>query len=237
MSDAFYRIAICDDNNLDAEKLKAYVVDFLFMNDVENYEIDLYEDGTSLLYSNLHHDFIFLNVQLSDLNGMNIAQHFADTKEAQNIIFISDSNHHIKISYDLQKLNCLIKPIDKKGMARIIKEMLEMIDRDRLYIFDETNSTLRLYLKTICYIEVLGRKTYLHQECDEYISKKQLKVWESELRDFGFARSHNSFIINLRYVSSVKSNRVILRSGDELLLSRKYKETFLQSFLAYNEKG
>lgn len=57
------------------------------------------------------------------------------------------------------------------------------------------------------------------------------------MRDFGFARSHNSFIINLRYVSSVKSNRVILRSGDELLLSRKYKETFLQSFLAYNEKG
>ena len=234
MSDDLCRIAICDDNINNAEKLKAFVSEFLSMNDVVNYKIDLYEDGTSLLYSNLHHDLIFLNVQLSDLNGINIAQHFADINQVRNIIFISDSNCHLKISYVTQELKCLINPIDKEVMALMIKEMIDMINKDHLYIYDEINPTKRLYLKTIYYIEVLGRKTYLHQKSSEYISKKPLKVWEYELQNFGFVRSHNSYIINLRYVCSVKCDRVILKSGIEFPLSRKYKEAFQQSFFEYN---
>lgn len=64
--------------------------------------------------------------------------------------------------------------------------------------------------------------------------KYSLGKIEKELNLYKFIRCYKSFIVNLRYVESIKFNIVILESGEEVFISRyrykEVKEKFLKFF-------
>lgn len=64
-----------------------------------------------------------------------------------------------------------------------------------------------------------------------------MKSIEDKLGPLGFSRCNVSYLINLRYLDSIKNNDVILYNGETLSISRNRKKDFLNDFFAHLNKN
>ena len=63
-----------------------------------------------------------------------------------------------------------------------------------------------------------------------YTSTKRLVEFYEQLKDFGFAYAHNSYIVNLRYVAIAGTKELELMNGEKLTISRARAKEFLEKF-------
>lgn len=228
-----YKFAICDDEIKDLNTIRTLLNEFLNKNCIDDFVIDTYSSGQNLLESISEYDLILLDILLVEIDGISIARNFIDNNKKQNIIFISNSSAFLKEGYRVNALRYITKPIDKNELFYDLKNVLDKIINDNLFVFDESQPALKLYYKKIEYIEVIGRRTYIYYDGDKKISKKPLKKWEELLNPHHFSRSHNSYLINLNYVYYIKNNHIILKNEKIVPLSRTFKDKFKSSFIDY----
>ena len=92
------------------------------------------------------------------------------------------------------------------------------------FISDRKNVILQT--EQILYVESNDTETWVHtRNGDSYRNKKIISQWEQVL-DEGFLRTHRSFLVNVRYITQIGSDCVML-GGITIPLSRKYKETVI----------
>ncbi len=89
----------------------------------------------------------------------------------------------------------------------------------------------------IVMLEGLSNYTFIHLNNGEKILvSKTMKEFEETLLENGFSRVHKSFLINLRYLSSIETKGelfVILRTGQRVEISRRRKTSFQKEVLNY----
>lgn len=56
----------------------------------------------------------------------------------------------------------------------------------------------------------------------EYSRYDKLAAVEQELGRYGFCRTHQSFLVNMKYVTGVERYRMTLENGTEINISKKY---------------
>ena len=73
----------------------------------------------------------------------------------------------------------------------------------------------------------------------KYETRDSLYKKEQELEQFGFIRSHGSFIVNINHVYQIKTKDIVLDNGFTVPLSRSkqkiLKEKFLKDMVLSNE--
>ena len=83
----------------------------------------------------------------------------------------------------------------------------------------------------IFYIEAVDNKTFMYTQSKVYETKQKLYELEELLRDKRFLRISKSALLNLMKISSIKPAlngrfTAVLRSGEEIVISRKYVPQF-----------
>ena len=84
------RIAICDDSLSDLTSINDILVNFLHSHSIE-YEIELFDNGNSLLNSLISFDLILLDIEMNEKNGIEVAQEIRTYNSDSKIIFINNS--------------------------------------------------------------------------------------------------------------------------------------------------
>ncbi|NBC24458.1 MAG: hypothetical protein GVX78_02455, partial [Bacteroidetes bacterium] len=83
----------------------------------------------------------------------------------------------------------------------------------------------------ITFVESRGNTSVLHFRNEEpYLDTRTLKIYEALLPHY-FYRVHRSYIANTREVVEIISgdgNRVVLKNGRELPISRERKKKFME---------
>lgn len=59
-----------------------------------------------------------------------------------------------------------------------------------------------------------------------------MKDWILLLNKYNFHLTHKGVLVNLRYVSSIEKEIVILKNGESVYLSRKYRKEFEEKFMS-----
>lgn len=90
----------------------------------------------------------------------------------------------------------------------------------------------RLYHQEIFYLERNLRKTKFHCVMEERECAEKLSSFEEKLGD-GFVRCHNSFLVNLAYVKSMKGNEIFLSNGEGVPVSNSRKKATREAVLRY----
>ena len=67
------KIAICDDECNEREKLKEYISKF-FSKKSQNIVVNEYESGSQLICRKEQYDIIFLDIEMPELNGMKVGE-------------------------------------------------------------------------------------------------------------------------------------------------------------------
>jgi len=186
-------------------------------------------------------DLVFLDINMPQLSGMEMASLLPpDTR----IVFTTAYSEYAAESYSFQTIDYLLKPITLRrfySSLQKIEAYFNMLEGQRQppsalpaspslpaeeYFFIKSGRTLnKVLLKDILYFE--GEKEYarLVSIQDKILIYKRLKDIEEQLSPT-FTRVHNSYIVNVAKVDSIRDNHIFI-GGKQIPISEKFRESFM----------
>src|ERR1700752_4408601 len=192
-------------------------------------------------------DLIFLDIQMPDLNGIELARVLDKGPDKPRIIFTTAYNQFALEGYKVDALDYLLKPFNYEEFLRAAQKALnyaELLNKpaqqmiitndaehaDDKYLFLKVEYQLvRIALDDILYIEGLKDYVKVHLKGVEkaVLSLTSLKALEEKLPSKRFLRVHRSFIVALDKITSMTKNsvqigKIYITVGDQ------YKDAFGQ---------
>lgn len=222
---------VVDDEPLAREAIITYIEkmpDLVLVSECENAI-----QAMSILREN-HIDLIFLDIEMPEIDGVSFLKHL---KKNPGVIFTTAYRNYAVEAFDLDVIDYLLKPISFDRFLMAIDKFYERknlpvshseITKDnRSFINIKANrKTYKIDVKKIDYIE--GLKDYVKIICSDesIVTHDSLSNLEDILKQFGFIRIHNSFLVATDKIKSFNSESVFLEEK-ELPISRTYKKYVL----------
>ena len=231
-------IAICDDEaairELLAEKVQKYDI---------NAQIQFFETGENLLLQKAEPDILFLDIQMPGRNGMEIARELRKKWTRVILIFVTAIEEYVFQAFDVQAFHYLVKPIDDKKLAEVLKRAMEQcflentdskIPKEKYVMINKSGLHSKVFIDDIVYAEVFNRKVVIHKiDADiEYYGK--MSDLEAIAGD-NFFRSHRAYLINFKYVEKYNATTIYLEKGTALMAKQKYSE-FVKKYIKYTRR-
>jgi DNA-binding LytR/AlgR family response regulator len=185
-------------------------------------------------------DLIFLDIQMPDLSGIELARILSGRNMSHSpaIIFTTAFDQFALEGYKLDVIDYLLKPFGYDEFVRGATKALNLAQLKTTPIEGAVKEEEYLYLKveyqtvkiassSIAYIEGLKdyAKIYLTEAEKPVLSLITLKALEEKLPQGKFMRIHKSFIVSLDKVTAVTKNAVYINQT-MFPVSEIYREEF-----------
>lgn len=175
----------------------------------------------------------FLDIEMGDTNGIDVAKAFNKLCPSCDIAFLTNHISYATDAYETDHFYYVLKDEFPSRLDRIMKryyqENTHFVVRSgrKEWLFDERN---------ILYLE-RGRRTCTIKTADGNLEKMPVPFEQVAERLEGpdFLRCHNSFMINLRNMSSYQTDSFIMNDGKVIPISRRYQALCLERFLKWQE--
>lgn len=182
---------------------------------------------------------IFLDIQMPDLNGMELARVVSHSNAAEQtrIIFTTAYNQFAVEGYKVDALDYLLKPFGYDEFLRAAskaKKYFELLQDNapgevfENYMFVKSDyKHIRVDFDSISYIESVRDyvKIHLASPLSPVITLSSLKAIEDKLPASRFLRIHRSFIVAVSKVDFVSKNAVQV-GPVEIPVGELYKDAF-----------
>src|SRR5579872_5358372 len=184
-----------------------------------------------------HVDLLFLDINMPHLTGMEMATLLPPSTA---IVFTTAYSEFAADSYGFNTIDYLLKPITLKRFFAAMQKIETYFSRPELpaadhaahavsegeYFFIKSGRMLhKVLLNDILYFE--GEKEYarLVTPTQRLLIYRRLKEIEEQL-SASFARVHNSYIVNIARLDSIRDNQVFIGTK-QIPISEKFREAFM----------
>jgi two-component system response regulator LytT len=184
---------------------------------------------------------IFMDIQMPDFNGMELAKVLARDRSESTpmIIFTTAYNHFALESYRVDALDYLLKPFNYEEFLHAANKARDYAERSVNNSADAENDSIflkveykwvKVLLNNILYIEGVKDyvKVYLSTQ-NNILSLNSLKNMEEKLPARQFMRLNRSCIVSLSKITAVTKTAVQI-NDIVIPVGENYKETFGQFF-------
>ena len=186
---------------------------------------------------NLQPNLLFLDIQMPDLNGMELAHMLPD---CTRVVFTTAFKEYAFDSYEVKALDFLLKPIQYNKFFAAVEKAKEWFTVYNSSFKDE-NSTIflkvdgeyrQIAVSNILY--VCGMKDYvmfyLDSQPKPLITHLTMKSVEEMLPSQLFMRVHRSYIVALDKIRKVDRNDCIYIGNEIIHVTEAYLSAFQQFF-------
>lgn len=212
-----YKLAICDDEAICCHELSNMLSEYEMIYKDVKFDIKCYENGNKLLSEKLFEfDMFFLDIEMDDINGIDIAKSIIRECPDAVIMFVTGYDSYIDFAFDLKVMRYLNKPVDKSRLFRALDIVIADINREKQYLSvrDYRGQLYEIKIIDILRVYIDGRKVAL-ETCDNiYETNKNFFEMEKILENFDFVHTYKKRIANLLYVSGFEDDRLILKKGN-----------------------
>ena len=190
-------------------------------------------------------DVVFLDIQMQELTGLEMARVLGQQAAPPRIIFTTAFPQYALEGYKVDALDYLVKPFNYEefmraaNKARAYTELAQAgaapaadaaphLAEDYLFLKVEYQ-LVRVALSDILYVEGLKDyvKVHLKSTTRPLLSLMSLRAMEEKLPPRRFLRIHRSFIVALDKIEAVR--RLTVQIGaDTIPVGEQYKEAFQQ---------
>ncbi len=232
------RIAICDDNQIDRDIIKDFLHTYMTEKSIPN-TVTEYENGMNLIYDieeGYYYDLVFLDIFMDQIQGMEIARTLRSAGYTGNIVFLTSTAEFAVDSYEVEASGYLLKPHDYGKLCGLLNRI---IDRTKIGQFQVSvrNTIYSIPFGEIVYVESRNNVCILHRSngC-EYTLYKKLSEVEAQLNESRFLRCHQSYLVNMSYIS--KADRQFeLTTGDVVLIRQRNQKEIRRIYQEFASKG
>lgn len=214
------KIAICDDERIFTDIFREKLEMTAEKCGIEC-TVSAFLNGAEMISMLNRFDAVFLDVDMPGLSGEETAEYIIGLEKTLPIIFVTNHDDFVFSSFRYRPFGFLRKRYIDSELEDIIKRLDKYLTEiERCYTFNSHNKLISVRLNDINYIEVYGHETLVHTANAVLTTSKALSAIEKELSEYGFIRTHKSYIVNTRYIFSVERNSIILSNGENLPVSR-----------------
>ena len=228
------KIAVVEDNEEYAKALGEYVQKYSSENNLD-IAIVYFPNGERFLEEyKSDFDIIFMDIEMPMMDGITSSSKVREMDSECIIIFVSNFMKYAIKGYSVNALDFLTKPLDynifKNTMAKAVHR-LNMKHHQSLAL-QNGGETYRLDINEIVYIEVYKHRVIYHTTTTEYDVRGSLQESEKQLPPDQFIRCNSGTIVNLKYVTGIgKDSLIVLKR--ELSISRSKKKDVLNALTRY----
>ena len=203
------RIAICDDIDEYRSSIKDYVNEY-FLNHHIECQLSLFDCGNDLINSSEKYDILFLDVELGDSNGIEIAKKLQLSNDKLVIIVITSYRQYLDAAMDIKVARYIDKPIIKDRVYSALDKAISLIDENVVTLHVKNNKIVRVKVSEIVYVEAKLRGVTVYCVNESYQVSQTLKQLLTVLNASCFATPHGSYIVNLNYIKYFKRYEITL---------------------------
>ena len=202
-------------------------------------EISEFASGKDFLDSNTDFDIVFLDIELGDLNGIQIAEELRGKKDSI-IIIITSYIEYLDDAMDLNVIRFLYKPIEARKVFSAIERALDEINTKIVTFVTKDNKYVRIKISDIVYVEAKMRVSNVCTKKQMYIVKEGINRIKDKLNFSDFYVPHNSYIVNMNFIKSFSREEIIVATEQfnvKIQVSSRKQAEFKRHFLAFIKEG
>ncbi|MBQ8825898.1 MAG: response regulator transcription factor [Oscillospiraceae bacterium] len=229
-----FKIAICDD--------EAAVIDTIEKKLSERsneYEICRFSSGEELLDASADYHILFLDIEMTGIDGMQTAFRLREKNYDGLIIFLTSHTEFMPEAFKVNAFRFLDKPIaDEKFNEAFAAAEKDILNTAHILIKTKISS-IYVKLTDIVLLEAYGDGTYIYDKNGNiYDTDNTLKFWKEAIGTEHFFQVHKSYIVSFLHVSRINKDGTIMLSGysKELSASRRNYAAFKNAFFDYIKK-
>lgn len=181
-------------------------------------------------------DLIFCDIQMPAMTGINLVK---SLQQNTMVIFTTAFSEYAAISYELNAIEYLLKPINQKRFTQAVNKAHDYLNyinkKDQnadMNIFVRSDfSLVKIALADILYIEGMADYLKIHiKDRKTIMTRMPMKDMIEKLPHSDFIRVHRSFILPFNKIEAVRGTTIFI--GDkEFPIGRTYTDEF---FIRYS---
>lgn len=244
------KIAICDDDYIYIEQIKALVTD-IFTNAAVLFSITSFSSGEKLyqdLQNGITYDIALLDIKMDRMSGIDVGdklrKHFQNNKTI--LIYISSYDNRAKEVFQFNTHRFLSKPIEYHLFEEALLSANQIWKEHQSLNFsfrDTKLGNVKVPLKDILYIENNSRNHHVDVTTTDHtyiLYDVKLSDIHKNLSSFDFILIHHSTLVNFDHIRSLSYDKVDMSDGKTLSISgpkRKYARALFYEIRKRQEKN
>lgn len=230
------KIAICDDNlplTSEIEKLLTSISQRYYIK----IDISIFFDGKTL-YSSIrsgnNYDLVYLDIEMNDMNGIEVAHLIRSREIPAVLIYISAYESYYRQLFEVEPFRFILKPIDTLLFEKyFLAAHKKIISNLQYFTYSFHQKYSKISFSNIIYFESQGRCIMIHTPTEKHRFLGKLDNIESEIQSYNldFIRIHQSYLINPRYIQTISLSHITLTNGCILRVSPKYQNQIRSQYL------
>lgn len=228
-------IFICDDSAEQLSLCKKSLARLSAQHGVHA-SIKTFPSGEALLfeaedaYATL--DLVYLDIRMPGLNGLETAKRLREIGYLGDIVFFTYTPDYAIDGYDVSALHYVVKEqTTNEKFEEIFLRACERKQRreSEVLVLTCAGESRCVPVEQIRYFEIQQRIVTVYYANERFEFYSTMMRLEEQLYDRGFVRTHKSFLVGKRYIRSIDSTRVLLDTGEELPVGKRYYAESLAS--------
>ncbi|MCQ6281505.1 LytTR family DNA-binding domain-containing protein [Bacillus sp. EB600] len=194
---------------------------------------------------NLDIDVIFLDIQLGDQSGIDIANKLNELEYPPMIVFATAYDDYALKAFELNAADYLLKPFEEKRVLHTIEKLVKLTSAHEppIPLASRQNTGLSelsekiaitvdekiilVNVNDILYIGTNEGKTIIVTNKEKYVVNDALVTFERKLKCFSIIRVHRAFIVNINGIKEIEpwfnsTYNLVMTNSDKVPVSRTH---------------
>lgn len=180
-------------------------------------------------------DLIFCDIQMPAMTGINLVKAL---QQKTMVIFTTAFSEYAVVSYELNAIDYLLKPINLKRFTQAISKAQEYFDyinkqdqsADKNIFVRADFNLVKIPLADILYIEGLADYLKIHiKDRKTIVARMSMKDMIEKLNSIDFIRVHRSYILPFNKIEAVRGTTIFI-GGKEFPIGRTYADDFFNRY-------
>ena len=211
-----------EQNMCNSLKIGIYGENNKFFGEVE-------ENVQSLFFNlDLSYDVVYLDNELRITNPLDIL--FVNMGKIMNkasckfenmlrsvgsyVVAIADNAEELLYAFRIKANTAMLRSNSKKNVVSTLDEILhEVLKKDKVVVEDNLEKHV-IDVDDILYIESIGDKSVIVTKENSFYSSKSLNNWDDCFSNYGFYRSHKSYLVAVDKIKSVSEKEITFKDYD-----------------------
>ncbi len=222
------RIAICDDNKTDLDRVSGLVEEYITRKDLPA-DLRTFDHPDKLITEceQFRPQVYILDIVMPMVTGIQAARELRWNQPDAQIIFATSEPSYALESFDVNPINYILKPIKKEKLFATLDMAIARVQTDglRSVTIKVKGGFQTLHTDEILYIDYRNHVVSYHLASGDSISTPTLRIGFSEYlkenhSDETFVRCHESISVNVSAIDKLTKTEVTLRNKEQVPVSK-----------------
>ncbi|MDE6252439.1 MAG: LytTR family DNA-binding domain-containing protein [Lachnospiraceae bacterium] len=218
------KIGVCDDEEV-IRKTICNICLRVVSNYDEEIEIIQFSDGYDAYNSSQQPDILILDIEMPITDGIEVKERFQNSRNNTIIIFVTGHDEMMTKAFGINVIGFVTKNHIKTQLPTILEAAIKMVSKS--VVVNGVDS------RNIDYIKSEHIYSFFHMvNGKSHLVRKSSKELEKQLSSVNFIRVHRAYLVNLKYVDSIRDKNLVV-NGTNIPISYRLNTEVKQKYQLY----